>query len=434
MLLLFELGRKNDPLLRNAGVFRRLSQKAGGHRAGVEHPKHRCGHTLQHAHPGLPHLGVDFVDVVEHAHDRAARGQAELLAAGRGGQVPGAVVVDLVGGRDADDLFGKQRFCTGGHGVIVANHVLHKAATDSAGVAQIRDLHGRWVVGHHTVARAFGQAVQVDQDIDLVFDDQIGGLTVVHFGECSGLVAAVEHLAAQRRAVVVTGAITINLKAAAVVVAHEAQSQERRGVVAVVAGEVGDAQAALTVVGPCLGDQALTLGVHLARKGGDDGHVGGLVGTPQNVRARRFTRLHRAAIGMGLAQLRNDPLRQSPVGALQRHPQAVAGHAQVCARFVVALSHGLQAFFLLTQTGQHAPDVHFLVGRGGGGERMHQRGHGVFFAGLGFVVHHAQRHPGLGELGRGLGGLLGKRQGLGVVHRFEHGGGVSQHLATLGAF
>ena len=240
------------------------------------------------------------------------------------------------------------------------------------------------------MARALGQAVEVDQHIDLVGDNLLGRFFVVGIAKAARHIKARQHFTAQRRIVVVAGAVGVELEAFAVVVAHHAQRQQAGGVVAVVTGQVADTQLALGPARPGRRDQRRLRGEVFCSKGRDHLDVGRLVGTPQQVGARRFGSGLGTARGMLGAQARRNAVSQLPVGTLQGHAQGETSQRQGLARSSKAAFGGLQRRFVLPQAREVASSLHQQGGAGLGFQQLQRCGNRAF-AVLLFIQRQGQR-------------------------------------------
>ena len=89
---------------------------------------------------------------------------------------------------------------------------------------------------------AKGQPVQVDQDVDFVGADAARRLLVAHGVNADIVVHCADHARAQRRTVVGTPAETVDFDLAAVVQRIQFGGQHRDRMVAVIRGQLADAQ------------------------------------------------------------------------------------------------------------------------------------------------------------------------------------------------
>ena len=125
-------------------------QVVAGLRVVLQHPQHAAGAALQDAHPARPHLGREFVVVVEGAKHEALCGQATFGAGGW--RANGALaVIGLVAGQ-VDGLLGEVRPQFGRHQKAVGQDEVNPWDGAAAHVAQIAGLHRSRAVGHDAVA------------------------------------------------------------------------------------------------------------------------------------------------------------------------------------------------------------------------------------------------------------------------------------------
>lgn len=201
----------------------------------------RGGQGAQNLGPECEDGGREFGEVVK---------AAEREGAGRGGGqgVDGrGVVVGAVAGErrgQADELFGVQRFGLAdgiAHGVGEA--VVDRGESGGIGITDPRGLHRRGAAREDEEAVVGGVAGEIDQDVERVAADEIGGSVVIEVGE----VAPVFGVGAETRGETVGRAdvgVTENLEARAVVRGEDGFDEVGDGVVVEIGREVADAEAA----------------------------------------------------------------------------------------------------------------------------------------------------------------------------------------------
>ena len=184
--------------------------------------------------------------VVEAAIDEGVFGQA----AGRfGGALAydALAVIHLVAIGQVQRLLGKKRCELGGDDKAVGQHIVNAGQGGGAYKAQVGNLHGRRAVGQNIGPHAQGQAVQVDEDVDLMAAYALRGLLVAHRPNLDVVVHGRHHPRSQGAAVFAAPAKAIHLYPCAVMQLQQFGNEYGHRVGAKIRRQVANAQALVAI-------------------------------------------------------------------------------------------------------------------------------------------------------------------------------------------
>ena len=129
----------------------------------------------------------------------------------------------------------------------VGDDVVDELRAHAAGIAEEAHLHRRRPIGEDLGPGAARVALEVDEHVDAVVVDLPGGIPVREMADVDEPVERGDEPLARVAAVVGAEAIADDLEALAIVPLDQLGDEGRRGVAAVVRGEVADAHAAVPV-------------------------------------------------------------------------------------------------------------------------------------------------------------------------------------------
>ena len=238
------LGREDEPLGRDAVPCGFLSQVVVAGAKAFERPENRSGNVVQEPHPDLEHLGRDLVGGVEGAEDEAVLGEAAVTPGDDLVRDGTFAVVGLIRVRHADDVLVVIGLRTGRQNEVVGDDVVDEGRAHGSRIAEKVDLDRSRAERHDFGAGSTRVALEIDQDVDLVFLDFIGGVLV---GEVLEVVACVEGrddpVPDQGAVVEVLGRIAVDLGSVAVAEFEEFDEKQRGRVIVEVVREIADLQA-----------------------------------------------------------------------------------------------------------------------------------------------------------------------------------------------
>ena len=169
---------KDQAITCHAVTFRFRPQMRRPCAVAFHQPQHAAIDRFQDPHPQGEHVGREFVALVEIAEDEVLRRQAMFAADGAAFGNGAPVVIDLIAVRQPDHLFGVEFPLRFGDHNPVGEDVIDIGRAQRAGKTKIINLDGRGPLGEYTHPLLAEIAIEIDQDVDLLLEDQFARLPV----------------------------------------------------------------------------------------------------------------------------------------------------------------------------------------------------------------------------------------------------------------
>ena len=220
----------------------RFTAKIGLGRFAIRQlPQHAARCARQQTAPHIKHLGPDLVGLIKAAKDEAGLGQPDIGAAwhGRDRTKP---IIGLIGigqpGESLGELIGLFRR----QDDRIDDGVIDEGCTHRGRKAEIGHLDRGGPHRHDAGARIQCEALQIDQHIDAIGTNPLGGFAVAQSGHVDEGITRGLDATAQSRSVIATIGIEPCLEPIAIVQFEHAGDQHRGGVIVIVVREIADSQ------------------------------------------------------------------------------------------------------------------------------------------------------------------------------------------------
>ena len=168
---------------------RRLHLQIGcGGGAVLTEPKHAAGHCGQDPHPAIEHGRRDLVEVVEAAEHDTVLGKPAFSPGEHRLRYGARCIVRLIAVRKIRNLFREIALLRSRDDGSIGDDVVDEISATRAGITEIADLDRCRPLREDVGAAVPGEAVQVDQDVDLRGPDHLRNLDVAEpraVEECS---------------------------------------------------------------------------------------------------------------------------------------------------------------------------------------------------------------------------------------------------------